>query len=133
MDYFKLVRNKDHGCVNYVEKGPYQKPNYCLMCTDWENYTCLIKQGLDCDYFVAAVLPTDRTMQNQWRADHRVKNQPAPVIAKKKPGKGSLFGGGLCACGEEYERKTIRQKRCEKCIKESNRLSASARQRKHSQ
>lgn len=56
------------------------------------------------------------------------KPKPAPTI-KKKITKG--YGGGICACGEEFERKTSRQKRCEKCIKESTRLNASDRQRKH--
>jgi hypothetical protein len=49
--------------------------------------------------------------------DTVVKTQPTVVITKKKPGKGSQFGGGICECGAEFERKTNRQKRCDTCQK----------------
>ncbi|TRZ51895.1 hypothetical protein D4S03_04380 [bacterium] len=124
MPYFKFIKSN---CANYIPVGPYQKKDYCLLCAaPFDDYQCLVKQGKECAYFLSAVLLWDKNLKRQWQDEQKSKTKSIKVKSTKV----TPFGYGVCECGAEFERQTNRQKRCEKCIKKSNRLSASARQRK---
>jgi hypothetical protein len=47
------------------------------------------------------------------------KSDESEPSLKENKSKANPFGGGICECGEEFERKTNRQKRCEKCQMET--------------
>lgn len=128
---FKLAKSN---CCNYSASGPITKSHYCLLeptecylATNYVKHQCYFAHGSVCQWFVDAVLPSDKVLQTEWQnliaKLMQDKNKPVEYSKKK-------VWWTICGCGKEFQASANGQKRCPNCAKKRTRQLRSERKRK---
>ncbi len=114
MPYFRFA--KTH-CCNYSQTGPNGKIYFCWLEPKKTGSVCLIKSGQYCNWFDVAVLPLDRGLWAQWRADQIRPVKPKPGAPVDASGKFPEPENLTCECGSRFKPTGRRQRVCPACAK----------------
>lgn len=104
-EFFKMARNE---CCNYSLTGPFKKKHYCCLEPRQSDHQCLLFHNLGCRWFLQAVLPLDKDLQDEWQRVWLLRSDPAPPQETFR----------TCKCGKRFRAKSNRQRMCPECSKE---------------
>lgn len=108
---FRLARNQ---CCNYADSGPFKKRNYCFTNSKENGHQCSLIQNSRCEWFEAAVLPTNPDLKTEWKRFF----EPEQITTKEGP----WVKSARCECGTLFRSKSNRQTLCDDCSKKQRRI-----------